>query len=208
MPIKNSSAGKNGGGLIGGAAVKLLHPLLGTVGCYVVVIVLILITVVLITQKSIFIPLGKRAAKPTQRLRSGIKSRKELRKRKKKKLRGKLKKEERGSGGNRNITFDEVKEEFEKKDFNFDLTTASEAPEKVKLQKKQKPDKRRTKKNKAVKPSVEDITEEIILPWQGEDRIQVSHMDPIEPVTPEKDRKEKFLYCAGGRLAADRHRYR
>lgn len=75
---KNSSAGKNGGGLIGGAAVKVLHPLLGTVGCYVVIIVLILISVVLITQKSIFIPLGKKGRRPTQKRRNVIKSRESL----------------------------------------------------------------------------------------------------------------------------------
>lgn len=60
---KNSAAGHNGGGLIGGAAVKVLHPLLGTVGCYVVIIVLILISAVLITQKTIFIPLSKKGRK-------------------------------------------------------------------------------------------------------------------------------------------------
>ena len=193
---KNSSAGKNGGGLIGGAAVKLLHPLLGTVGCYVVVIVLILITVVLITQKSIFIPLGKKGRKAYSKASERHKEQKELRK-KEREAQREAEKEERGSGGNRNITFDEVKEEFEKKDFNFDLTTASEAPEKA-ASKKAKPDKKADKKNKAVKPSVEDITEEIILPWQGEDRIQVSHMEPIEPVTPETtEKKNSFIVPEG-----------
>lgn len=193
---KNSSAGRNGGGLIGGAAVKLLHPLLGTVGCYVVIIVLILITVVLMTQKSIFIPLGKKGRKAYSKASERHKEQREIRK-KEREARKEAEKEERGTGGNRNITFDEVKEEFEKKDFNFDLSAASEVTAKP-VSKKPKADKKPDKKGKAVKPSVEEITEEIILPWQGEDRIQVSHMEPIEPVTPAAaEKKNSFIVPEG-----------
>ena len=38
---RDSAAGHSGGGLIGSGVVHVLHPLFGTVGCYVVIIVLI-----------------------------------------------------------------------------------------------------------------------------------------------------------------------
>lgn len=188
---KNSSAGKNGGGLIGGAAVKVLHPLLGTVGCYVVIIVLILISVVLITQKSIFIPLGKKGRRAYSKASERHKEQRELKRKEKEAQReAEAAEEERGTGGNRNVTFEDVKEKFEKKDFNFDLSAATEVPEAEKV-KKSKTD----KKSRADKPSVEDITEEIILPWQGEESIPVNHMEPIESVNTE--RRNSFIVPEG-----------
>ena len=72
------------GGMIGGAAVNLLHPLLGTVGCYVLVIALLLICMVLVTQRSIFIPLGKKGkdaySKASEHHREQARIRKEERK--------------------------------------------------------------------------------------------------------------------------------
>lgn len=49
--------------------------------------------------------------------------------------------------------------------------------------------KRMTKKNideGVKKPSVEDISEEVILPWDGPEAIPVNHMEPIESAEPEK----------------------
>ena len=133
---RNSSAGKNGGGLIGGAVVKVLHPLLGTVGCYVVIIVLILISVVLITQKSIFIPLGKKGRRAYSKASERHKEQRELRRKEKEAQReAEAAEEVRGTGGNRNVTFEDVKEKFENKDFNFDLSAATEVPEKETVKK-------------------------------------------------------------------------
>ena len=54
---KASSRHRNAGGLMGGCAVKLLCPLIGRVGSYVVVIILMIICVILITEKSLLSPL-------------------------------------------------------------------------------------------------------------------------------------------------------
>ena len=58
--FSNSASDRSGGGFFGHVIVRLIHPLLGSVGCYVLVIALLLICIVLITQRSIFIPLGKK----------------------------------------------------------------------------------------------------------------------------------------------------
>lgn len=188
---RNSSAGKNGGGLIGGAVVKVLHPLLGTVGCYVVIIVLILISVVLITQKSIFIPLGKKGRRAYSKASERHKEQKELRRKEKEAQReAEAAEEVRGTGGNRNVTFEDVKEKFENKDFNFDLSAATEVHEKETVKKS-----KTNKKSRADKPPVEDITEEIILPWQDENSIPVNHMEPIESVNTEK--RNSFIVPEG-----------
>lgn len=50
---------RKAGGLIGGCLVKLLCPLLGVVGAYVILIVLGVICVILITEKSLLAPLGR-----------------------------------------------------------------------------------------------------------------------------------------------------
>ena len=186
---RDSAAGHSGGGLIGSGVVHVLHPLLGTVGCYVVIIVLILISVVLITQKSIFIPLGKKGRKACFKASEHHKAQ-----RAKRRLEKEARKEEmgetRGSGGNRRVSFDEIREKFEKKDLNFDLSnpsSAAEAPEKMPEEEPKK--KRMTKKNideGVKKPSVEDISEEVILPWDGPEAIPVNHMEPIESAEPEK----------------------
>lgn len=188
---RNSSAGKNGGGLIGGAVVKVLHPLLGTVGCYVVIIVLILISVVLITQKSIFIPLGKKGRRAYSKASERHKEQKELRRKEKEAQReAEAAEEVRGTGGNRNVTFEDVKEKFENKDFNFDLSAATEVHEKETVKKS-----KTNKKSRVDKPPVEDITEEIILPWQDENSIPVNHMEPIESVNTEK--RNSFIVPEG-----------
>lgn len=172
---KNSAAGHNGGGIIGGAAVKVLHPLLGAVGCYVVIIVLILICIVLITQKTIFIPLSKKGKKAYSKASEHHKEQKVLkRKEKESQKAAKAAEEERGTGGNRNVSFEEIREKFEKKDLNFDLSAASKVPD------------------------VDDITEEIILPRKEEKEekvIPVNRMEPISSVEPE--RKNSFIVPNG-----------
>ncbi len=169
---KNSSAGHNGGGLVGGAAVKALHPLLGTVGCYVVIIVLILISVVLITQKTIFIPLSKKGKNAYSKASKHHKEQRALKKKEKEAQKEAGEAEEaRGRGGNRNVTFEEVREKFEKKDLNFDLSAAAKVP------------------------AVDDIPEEIILPRKEETVIPVNHMEPIRPL--ESERKNSFIVPEG-----------
>ena len=55
---KQASIDKNSGGLLGGCLVKLLCPTIGVVGSYVVLIVLGIICVILITERSLLKPLG------------------------------------------------------------------------------------------------------------------------------------------------------
>ena len=60
---KLASQHKNAGGLIGGCIVKLLCPLIGVVGTYVVIIIFAVICVILITEKSLLAPLGHHSKK-------------------------------------------------------------------------------------------------------------------------------------------------
>ncbi len=172
---KNSAAGHNGGGLIGGAAVKVLHPLLGTVGCYVVIIVLILISAVLITQKTIFIPLSKKGRKAYSKASEHRKEQRALKKKEKEAQKeakiSEAVEETRGSGGNRHVSFEDVRKKFEKKDLNFDLSAAAKIP------------------------AADDIEEEIILPRKEEAEIPVNHMEPIRPLDSEK--KNSFIIPEG-----------
>lgn len=69
-----SSRYKNAGGLIGGCAVKLLCPLIGRVGAYVIVIILMIICVILITEKSLLSPLTHKSKEAYE----DVKKRKEV----------------------------------------------------------------------------------------------------------------------------------
>lgn len=60
---KLASQHKNAGGLLGGCIVKLLCPLIGVVGTYVVIIILAVICVILITEKSLLSPLSRHSKK-------------------------------------------------------------------------------------------------------------------------------------------------
>ena len=177
----NSASGHNGGGFFGGLAVWLLHPLLGTVGCYVLIIALIMICAVLVTQRSIFIPLGKKGKKAYSKASM---QRKQRRDEKKAEKAEKAAEQTRGTGGNRNVSFEEIKEKFENKDLNFDLSAASEAPKVISSKPTESFEENiqeNEKKMRVVKkPLVDDIEEEIILPPSGEDVITVNHMEPIE----------------------------
>ncbi len=60
---KQASMRKNAGGLLGGCLVTLLCPTIGVVGSYVVLVVLAIISVILITEKSLLKPLGSSSRK-------------------------------------------------------------------------------------------------------------------------------------------------
>lgn len=60
---KSASAHRNAGGLVGGLFVHILCPLFGVAGTYVLVIVLLLISMILITERSLFKVLKKGGAK-------------------------------------------------------------------------------------------------------------------------------------------------
>ncbi len=60
---RQASIRKDAGGLLGGVLVKLLCPMLGVVGAYIVIVILAVISVILITERSLLKPLshgGKR----------------------------------------------------------------------------------------------------------------------------------------------------
>ena len=54
---------RKAGGLTGGCLVKILCPFIGVVGAYVVLVVLMVICVILITERSLLAPLGKGSKK-------------------------------------------------------------------------------------------------------------------------------------------------
>lgn len=58
-----ASMHQNAGGFTGGCIVKLLCPLVGVVGTYVVVIILMIICVILVTEKSLLAPLNRKTQK-------------------------------------------------------------------------------------------------------------------------------------------------
>lgn len=60
---KQASVHKNSGGLLGGCLVTLLCPAIGVVGSYVVLVVLAIICIILITEKSLLKPLGNSSRK-------------------------------------------------------------------------------------------------------------------------------------------------
>lgn len=60
---KLSADHRNAGGLLGGAIVKLLCPLIGVAGAYVVVIILAVICVILVTERSLLAPLSRGSKK-------------------------------------------------------------------------------------------------------------------------------------------------
>src|SRR5699024_2234165 len=53
----------NAGGLAGGCLVSLLCPLIGEIGTYVVLVVLSIICVILITERTLLAPLGRQSRK-------------------------------------------------------------------------------------------------------------------------------------------------
>lgn len=60
---QSASTHKNSGGFFGGCIVKLLCPLIGVIGTYVVLVILIIIGIILITEKSLLAPLGRQSKK-------------------------------------------------------------------------------------------------------------------------------------------------
>lgn len=67
---KFASVHKSAGGLLGGCVVKLLCPLIGVAGTYVVVIIVTIICIILITERSLLTPLshgGKKAFEDAKR---------------------------------------------------------------------------------------------------------------------------------------------
>ena len=58
-----ASKHRNAGGLTGGCLVSLLCPLIGIIGTYVVLIILSVICIILITEKSLLAPLGRQSRK-------------------------------------------------------------------------------------------------------------------------------------------------
>lgn len=143
--FKESAAGHNGGGLIGGIAVKILHPLLGTVGCYVLVAFFILISIVLMTQRSFVIPLGKKGKNAYTKA--------SMQHREQRKLRREQRESERAMD-RPTASVEEVREKFEKKSLNFDFGLIANTKNKDK------------NKDKDIE---KDIVEEIILPSGNDD---------------------------------------
>ena len=58
-----ASEHRNAGGLTGGCLISLLCPLIGVIGTYVVLVIMSVICVILITEKSLLAPLGRQSRK-------------------------------------------------------------------------------------------------------------------------------------------------
>lgn len=66
---KESARVKNGGGIIGGGICKLLYPLFGTAGTYIILIALLVVLFMLFTGKAVFAYLGSKSGASLQQLR-------------------------------------------------------------------------------------------------------------------------------------------
>lgn len=171
-----SSLNHNGGGFIGGAAMHILHPLLGTVGCYVLISALFLICVVLVTQRSFVIPLGKKGrdaySKASEHHREQARIRKEKRDAKKQ------------------INFDlgvnlmpnpQEQKTDEKAESKMDIAPMEDMKKIEENESGQKINVKKKKERMTKKPLVDDIEEEVILPMSKEDNLSftVNHMEPL-----------------------------
>ena len=58
---RQASIGKEAGGLLGGVMITILCPAIGVAGTYIVLILLMIICIILITEKSLLKPLGQRS---------------------------------------------------------------------------------------------------------------------------------------------------
>ncbi len=64
-----SSANKGGGGAIGGSLINLIHPLFGTIGSYVIIIGIIMISLLFLTGKTLLSHLAKKSKKSINEFR-------------------------------------------------------------------------------------------------------------------------------------------
>lgn len=64
-----ASRHKNAGGLTGGCIVSLFCPLIGEIGTYVVLFILVIICAILITEKSLLAPIGKKSRRAYEQAR-------------------------------------------------------------------------------------------------------------------------------------------
>ena len=58
---RQASVGKEAGGLLGGAMITFLCPAIGIAGTYIVLILLMIVCIILITEKSLLKPLGQKS---------------------------------------------------------------------------------------------------------------------------------------------------
>lgn len=65
----NASRHKNAGGLTGGCIVSILCPMIGEIGTYIVLVILSIICIILITEKSMLAPLGRQSRKAYEEAR-------------------------------------------------------------------------------------------------------------------------------------------
>jgi len=72
-----SAEDKNGGGIIGGILCKLLHPLVGTIGTYIILIAFMIVFLMFITGKALFAYLGTMSEDSFQQMRERKKIREE-----------------------------------------------------------------------------------------------------------------------------------
>ena len=69
---RRASIGKEAGGVLGGCLISLLCPAIGVVGTYVILILLMLISIILITEKSLLKPLRHSGKKVYEGAKSGV----------------------------------------------------------------------------------------------------------------------------------------
>lgn len=95
---RESSRHHNAGGLAGGCIISLLCPLIGEIGTYVVLVVLSVICVILITEKTLLAPLGRQSKRAYEEARKKHQETAVIRARRREEARERAGQEESGSG--------------------------------------------------------------------------------------------------------------
>ena len=177
---RESSRYHNAGGVAGGCIVSLLCPLIGEIGTYVVLIVLSVICVILITEKSLLAPLGRQSKKAYEEAKKKHQETAVIRARRREEERERAVREEAAPGGG-----GQKRKDRKVSGVSFATTLTPEEPEAKKV--------RRGKKRS---PEIYEITPDDL----ADSAAGTAHTDSFvinRAETPDRDMPDPFAVPAG-----------
>ena len=177
---RESSRYHNAGGVAGGCIVSLLCPLIGEIGTYVVLIVLSVICVILITEKSLLAPLGRQSKKAYEEAKKKHQETAVIRARRREEERERAVREEADPGGG-----GQKRKDRKVSGVSFATTLTPEEPEAKKV--------RRGKKRS---PEIYEITPDDL----ADSAAGTAHTDSFvinRAETPDRDMPDPFAVPAG-----------
>ena len=180
---RESSRYHNAGGLAGGCIVSLLCPLIGEIGTYVVLIVLSVICVILITEKSLLAPLGRQSKKAYEEAKKKHQETAVIRARQREDARERSVQEEAGSGRE-----DQKRKDRKVSGVSFATTLTPEETEAKK-----------TRRGRKRSPEIYEITPDGLADSR-ESNSESSHMDGFvisRADSQDQDMPDPFAVSAG-----------